>query len=59
MGGIDDMAAWTRLVWDLSLEMASNGTDNCYIPENPMEITCDIQQSPKIDSPRRYFYINL
>lgn len=40
MGGVDDMSVWTRLVWDLSLTLAANGTEDCYIPKNPMNIDC-------------------
>jgi hypothetical protein len=43
MGGVDDMAVWTRLVWDSSLAMAANGTEDCYVPHNPMEIQCGIK----------------
>ena len=53
MGGVDDMAAWTRLVWDMSLAMAENGTEHCHIPKNPMDIHCDLKQSSRVDSSKR------
>ncbi len=54
MGGVDDMAAWTRLVWDMSLSMALNGTEHCYVPHNPMDISCDQKQAPmKEDSKQK------
>ena len=55
MGGVDDMAAWTRLVWDMSLSMAFNGTDHCHVPHNPMDVSCDLKRSPdkKDDSHQR------
>ena len=45
MGGIDDMAAWTRLVWDSSLAMALNGTESCHIPKNPMDVQCGLDRT--------------
>jgi hypothetical protein len=54
MGGVDDMAAWTRIVWDMSLAMAVNGTEHCHIPMNPMDIHCDLKQTTKIDSAQRW-----
>lgn len=41
MGGINDMAAWTQLVWDTSIQMAQIGPDNCHIEKNPMNIYCN------------------
>ena len=35
------MAAWTQMVWDTSLEMATQGTENCHIEKNPLEIYCN------------------
>ena len=43
MGGVDDMAAWTRLVWDSSIAMAFNGTETCDVPHNPMAVQCGDQ----------------
>ena len=39
-GGMEDMAAWTRLVWDQTLWMAVNGPENCHIEQNPLNIHC-------------------
>lgn len=41
LGGIDDMASWTKLAWDESVSMAVNGTDNCHIVSNPLHIHCN------------------
>ena len=41
LGGINDMAAWTQIVWDTSLEMATQGTEHCHIVKNPLEIYCN------------------
>ena len=39
-GGMEDMAAWTRLVWDQTLWMAANGPENCHVEHNPLNIHC-------------------
>jgi glycosylphosphatidylinositol phospholipase D len=44
LGGVDDMASWTRLVWDTAAFMLVNGTDNCNITDNPMTIQCGDQK---------------
>jgi len=49
MGGVDDMSVWTRLVWDLSLSLAANGTEDCYIPKNPMNIDCSRKHSGNLE----------
>jgi len=41
MGGINDMAAWTQIVWDSSIQMALNGPEYCHIERNPMNIYCN------------------
>ena len=41
LGGINDMAAWTQISWDTSLEMATQGTEHCHIVKNPLEIYCN------------------
>ena len=41
LGGINDMAAWTQIVWDTSIEMAKYGPENCHIETNPMNIYCN------------------
>ena len=35
------MAAWTQIVWDTSLIMASEGTEKCHIEKDPMKIYCN------------------
>ena len=39
-GGMEDMAAWTRLAWDTTLWMAANGPENCHIEHNPLNMHC-------------------
>ena len=51
LGGINDMAYWTQLVWDQSLIMATEGTENCKIVKNPMEISCN-QSLPSRSLPK-------
>jgi glycosylphosphatidylinositol phospholipase D len=38
LGGMNDMAAWTQIVWDKYLVMMQNGT--CDSPDSPISITC-------------------
>ncbi len=49
MGGINDMAAWTRLAWDNNMAMAVNGTDSCVFDDNPLEIVCGDNAGGKIN----------
>lgn len=39
-GGMEDMAAWTRLAWDTTLWMAAYGPENCHIEHNPLNLHC-------------------
>ena len=39
-GGMEDMAAWTRLAWDTTLWMAVNGPENCHVEKNPLNLHC-------------------
>lgn len=41
------MAAWTQIVWDTSLIMASEGTEKCHIEKNPLKIYCNGTKSIK------------
>jgi len=41
LGGLDDMAAWTSLVWEQAAVALSGGTQDCDIPHNTLELSCN------------------
>ncbi|XP_051025324.1 phosphatidylinositol-glycan-specific phospholipase D [Acomys russatus] len=46
LGGLDDMAFWSTNIYRLTSFMLENGTSACYLPENPLFISCDGQRKP-------------
>lgn len=40
LGGLDDMATWTSLVWRQAARALINGTDHCDIPHNTLALNC-------------------
>ncbi|KAM5158233.1 phosphatidylinositol-glycan-specific phospholipase D [Mantella aurantiaca] len=49
LGGIDDMAFWSTKIFQFTSLMLDNGTSECYLPENPIFIQCNIEnRDPKI-----------
>ncbi|KAM4688962.1 phosphatidylinositol-glycan-specific phospholipase D [Discoglossus pictus] len=45
LGGVDDMAFWSTNIFQITGFLLENGTGDCYIPENPIYMKCNIQQS--------------
>ncbi|XP_055470460.1 phosphatidylinositol-glycan-specific phospholipase D isoform X1 [Psammomys obesus] len=45
LGGLDDMAFWSTNIYRLTSFMLENGTSDCYLPENPLFISCDGQRN--------------
>ncbi|XP_068093078.1 phosphatidylinositol-glycan-specific phospholipase D isoform X2 [Hyperolius riggenbachi] len=49
LGGVDDMAFWSTKIFQLTSHMLENGTGDCYLPENPVFIQCNVQiREPKV-----------
>ncbi|XP_023343667.1 phosphatidylinositol-glycan-specific phospholipase D-like isoform X2 [Eurytemora carolleeae] len=40
LGGLDDMATWTAIIWEQAAIAIFNGTEGCSIPENTLGFTC-------------------
>ena len=40
IGGLDDNAAWTTLLWQDAITMLANGTNTCQHSKNPVETQC-------------------
>ncbi|XP_046581198.1 phosphatidylinositol-glycan-specific phospholipase D-like [Haliotis rubra] len=45
VGGIDDMSAWTQIIWRRVVYMLEHGQSECNVTHNPLYITCG--QSPQ------------
>ncbi|KAM9307705.1 phosphatidylinositol-glycan-specific phospholipase D [Gastrophryne carolinensis] len=43
LGGVEDMAFWTTNIFQLTSFMLDNGTSDCYLPENPVFVKCNVQ----------------
>ena len=41
LGGLDDMSTWTNIVWRQAAKAVLNGTNNCDIPHNTLELSCE------------------
>ena len=41
LGGLDDMSAWTSLVWRQAARALINGTEKCDVPHNALALNCD------------------
>jgi len=41
LGGLDDMAVWTSLVWEQAAKALLGGTQNCDIPHNTLALSCN------------------
>ena len=48
IGGLDDNAAWTTLLWHDAITMIHNGTNSCQHSKNPVDVHCPEQ--PKASS---------
>ena len=35
------MSTWTNIVWRQAAKALLNGTDNCEIPHNTLDLNCD------------------
>ncbi|XP_072267711.1 phosphatidylinositol-glycan-specific phospholipase D isoform X2 [Pyxicephalus adspersus] len=44
LGGVDDMAFWSTNIFQFTSLMLDNGTGECYLPENPIFIQCNIEK---------------
>ncbi|XP_040288817.1 phosphatidylinositol-glycan-specific phospholipase D [Bufo bufo] len=44
LGGVDDMAAWSTNIFHVMSFLLDNGTSDCYLPENPVFIQCNVQK---------------
>ncbi|XP_018419287.1 PREDICTED: phosphatidylinositol-glycan-specific phospholipase D [Nanorana parkeri] len=44
LGGVDDMAYWSTNIFQFTSLMLDNGTSECYLPENPIFIQCNIEK---------------
>ena len=53
IGGLDDMAAWTGLLWHDAIAMLENGTGSCQHGESPITVEC-----PGSSSKRRNGLLN-
>ncbi|XP_041357023.1 phosphatidylinositol-glycan-specific phospholipase D-like [Gigantopelta aegis] len=40
VGGVDDMAAWTQIIWKDFIHMLEHGQKGCNLPHNPLFINC-------------------
>ncbi|XP_062986517.1 phosphatidylinositol-glycan-specific phospholipase D isoform X2 [Elgaria multicarinata webbii] len=44
LGGVDDMAFSSNNIFQSTSQMLTNGTSDCFIPENPLYIQCKDEQ---------------
>ncbi|XP_070603471.1 phosphatidylinositol-glycan-specific phospholipase D isoform X2 [Erythrolamprus reginae] len=45
LGGVNDMAFSSNNIFQLTSRMLNNGSSGCFIPENPLFIRCEDEQS--------------
>ncbi|XP_067677733.1 phosphatidylinositol-glycan-specific phospholipase D-like [Haliotis asinina] len=49
VGGMDDMSAWTQIIWKYVVFMLEHGQGECNVTHNPLYITCgQSPQSPQV-----------
>lgn len=41
LGGLDDMSAWTSMVWSQAATALLGGTQDCDIPHNTLGLNCE------------------
>ncbi|XP_071119252.1 phosphatidylinositol-glycan-specific phospholipase D-like [Haliotis cracherodii] len=51
VGGIDDMSAWTQIIWKHVVYMLEHGQSDCNVTHNPLYITCgQPPQNPQVNN---------
>lgn len=48
LGGLDDMAGWTQIIWQSVAEMLVNNTSSCVIPYNTLCLQCTKHKNKNI-----------
>ena len=54
LGGLDDMATWTSIVWRQAATALLNGTENCDIPHNTLGLSCHMESVVEMMSENVY-----
>ena len=54
LGGLDDMATWTSIVWRQAATALLNGTENCDIPHNTLGLSCGMESVVEMMSENVY-----
>ncbi|XP_048364048.1 phosphatidylinositol-glycan-specific phospholipase D isoform X1 [Sphaerodactylus townsendi] len=53
LGGVDDMAFSSNNIFELTSQMLTHGTSDCFIPENPLYIRCKHEPRNTIIKPKQ------